>query len=121
MGSHKYVLNVTITPMKDLLLVIIGYMSIQDAGCNLRCYSCAPCTEWDYTSRWTYPGRWEMDCPFDRYCMKISGVVQDAFGYGNQVSVRGCPWISLLTRLEEGCTSNIKSLSSASFLQSCEQ
>ena len=36
--------------------------------------------------------------------MKISGVVQDAFGYGNQVSVRGCPWISLLTRLEEGCT-----------------
>ena len=52
--------------------------------------------------------RWEMDCPLDRYCMKISGVVQDAFGYGNQVSVRGCPWISLLTRLEEGCTRYIK-------------
>ena len=52
--------------------------------------------------------RWEMDCPLDRYCMKISGVVQDAFGYGNQVSVRGCPWISLLTRLEEGCTKYIK-------------
>ena len=48
--------------------------------------------------------RWEMDCPLDRYCMKISGVVQDAFGYGNQVSIRGCPWISLFTKLEEGCT-----------------
>ena len=45
-----------------------------------------------------------MDCPFDRYCMKISGIVQDPFGYGNEVTVRGCPWISLLTKLEEGCS-----------------
>ena len=47
--------------------------------------------------------RWEMDCPLDRYCLKVSGTVVDAYGYGRQVAVRGCPLISLLTRLEEGC------------------
>merc|ERR1712203_175751 len=48
--------------------------------------------------------RWGVDCPLDRHCMKISGYVQDnVYGYGREVSIRGCPWISLLTRLEEGC------------------
>ena len=47
--------------------------------------------------------RWEMDCPLDRYCLKVSGTVVDAYGYGREVAVRGCPLISLLTRLEEGC------------------
>ena len=42
---------------------------------NLRCYSCAPCTEFDYSSGWSDPGRWEMDCPLDRYCFKITGQV----------------------------------------------
>ena len=42
---------------------------------NLRCYSCAPCTEFDYSSGWRDPGRWEMDCPLDRYCFKITGQV----------------------------------------------
>ena len=47
--------------------------------------------------------RWEMDCPLDRYCLKVSGTVVDAYGYGREVAVRGCPLISLITRLEEGC------------------
>lgn len=87
---------------------------------NIRCFSCAPCTEFDYYGGWTDHSRlemrdiskielvmtiarWEMDCPLDRYCLKVSGTVVDAYGYGRQVAVRGCPLISLLTRLEEGC------------------
>ena len=44
---------------------------------NLRCYSCAPCTEFDYSSGWRDPGQWEMDCPLDRYCFKITGQVSN--------------------------------------------
>ena len=33
--------------------------------------------------------RWELDCPLDRHCMKISGYVQDnVYGYGREVSIR---------------------------------
>ena len=73
---------------------------------NLRCYSCAPCTEFDYSSGWRDPGQWEMDCPLDRYCFKITGQVSnhwpsccipscivlismqvvDQYGYGQQVN-----------------------------------
>ena len=35
---------------------------------------------------------------------QISGITQDIFGYRREVSVRGCPIVSLFTRLEEGCT-----------------
>jgi hypothetical protein len=36
--------------------------------------------------------------------MKISGITTDVFGYRREVSIRGCPWVSMLTRPEEGCT-----------------
>ena len=36
---------------------------------------------------------------------KISGITEDIFGYRREVSIRGCPLISLFTKLEEGCTS----------------
>ena len=34
-----------------------------------------------------------------------------------QVSVRGCPWVSLLTRLEEGCTSQLLDLAGVGRVQ----
>jgi hypothetical protein len=37
-------------------------------------------------------------------CLQISGTTTDIFGYRREVSIRGCPWVSLLTRPEEGCT-----------------
>ena len=86
-----------------LLLPILGVES------NLRCYSCATCTEFEYFGG--DPGRWEQDCLLDRYCMKISGVVTDIYGYGREVSIRGCPWVSLVTRLEEGCQKTTLELS----------
>lgn len=35
---------------------------------------------------------------------KISGISTDLFGYKREVNIRGCPMLSLITRLEEGCT-----------------
>jgi len=95
--------------MKITIFAIVSL--IKGGQSNLRCFSCAPCNEWQFNGGWRDPGRWEMDCPLDRYCMKISGIVQDQFGYGNQVSFRGCPWISLFTQLEEGCTSQTLDIS----------
>ena len=80
-------------------LIMMALMGRVDS--NLRCYSCATCTEFDW--RPGDLGRWEQDCLLDRYCMNITGVVTDLYGYGREVSIRGCPWVSLVTKLEEGC------------------
>ena len=69
------------------MVVAVSLARLTEA--NLRCYSCAPCTELDYYGSWTDLTRWELDCPLDRHCMKISGYVQDnVYGYGRQVSIR---------------------------------
>ena len=68
---------------------MVAVVSLARVGANLRCYSCAPCNEMDYYSSWSDLTRWELDCPLDRHCMKISGYVQDnVYGYGRQVSIR---------------------------------
>ena len=95
--------KLAILPILVLVLHMLGVRG------NLRCYSCTPCTEFDYFIG--DPGRWEQDCVLDRYCMKISGVVKDLYGYGREVSIRGCPWVSLVTRLEEGCQKTTMELS----------
>jgi len=93
---------------KQTLLFI--FCAIHSTLSNLRCYNCAPCLELDYY--WGDPGRWEADCYLDRHCMKISGTVREAFtGLEREVNIRGCPWVSLLTRLEEGCHSTTLELS----------
>ena len=70
-----------------MVLVVVSLSSLVRA--NLRCYSCAPCNEMDYYSSWSDLTRWELDCPLDRHCMKISGYVQDnVYGYGREVSIR---------------------------------
>ena len=38
------------------------------------------------------------------FFLQISGITTDVFGYRREVSIRGCPWVSLLTRPEVGCT-----------------
>ena len=81
-----------------ILLILLPILSVNS---NLRCYSCLTCTEFDLFGGDL--GRWEQDCLLDRYCMKIAGVVTDLYGYGREVSIRGCPWVSLVTKLEEGC------------------
>ena len=96
---------VKLTILHNLVLVL-PMLGVQS---NLRCYSCATCTEFDYFGG--DPGRWEQDCLLDRYCMKISGVVTDLYGYGREVSIRGCPWVSLVTKLEEGCQKTTLELS----------
>lgn len=91
--------------MEVFIILTVIFMKLKFTSANIRCFSCAPCTEFDYYGGWTDHSRWEMDCPLDRYCLKVSGTVVDAYGYGRQVAVRGCPLISLITRLEEGCHS----------------
>ena len=94
---------------KLLMVVMVVVFPMMGVRGNLRCYSCTPCTEFDYFVG--DPGRWEQDCVLDRYCMKISGVVTDLYGYGREVAIRGCPWVSLVTRLEEGCQKTTVELS----------
>ena len=74
-------------PSLARLLLLLPMLGV---NCNLRCYSCATCDEFDYFGGDL--GRWEQDCVLDRYCMKISGVVTDLYEYGKEVSIRGCPW-----------------------------
>nr|XP_040583692.1 uncharacterized protein LOC121132357 [Lepeophtheirus salmonis] len=71
---------------------------------NLRCYSCAPCDEFEY-----FAGdisRFQTDCLLDRHCLKISGTTRDIYGYEHTISVRGCPFSFLFPKLQEGCTSS---------------
>ena len=78
-------------PTERLFVVVtmVMVMSVERLEANVRCYACAPCTELDYYSSWTDLSRWELDCPLDRYCMKISGFVQDGlYGYGREVAIR---------------------------------
>ena len=108
-----------------ILFVLVVFLTYVDS--NLRCYSCSPCNELEiYAGDVTH---FEQDCYLDRYCMKvrriwqlskinrknswnhfwqkqfqISGITEDIFGLRREVSFRGCPWISIFTRLEEGCT-----------------
>eukprot|EP00093_Oithona_nana_P011514 11514.XXX_685852_684879_1 [CDS] Oithona nana genome sequencing. len=91
------------SPSLQLLLVLLTItLLVGETEGNLRCYSCAPCNELElYAGDVTH---FEQDCYLDRYCMKISGITQDIFGYRREVSIRGCPIVSLFTRLEEGCT-----------------
>ena len=56
-SSNCWILQCSGIWVSPSLLVIYKVCMMQDGLCNLRCYSCAPCTEWDYSSGWTYPGR----------------------------------------------------------------
>ncbi|CAB4061185.1 unnamed protein product [Lepeophtheirus salmonis] len=64
---------------------------------NLRCYSCAPCDEFEY-----FAGdisRFQTDCLLDRHCLKISGTTRDIYGYEHTISVRGCPFSFSLSKI----------------------
>ncbi|XP_059081456.1 uncharacterized protein LOC131879217 [Tigriopus californicus] len=80
----------------------IFFLSLDLIEANIRCYSCAPCHEFEhFAGDLSY---FERDCFLDRSCMKITGTARDEYGYEREVSVRGCPVISGLTNLEQGCT-----------------
>lgn len=101
--------------------VWILFLSLDLIEANIRCYSCAPCNEFEhFAGDLSY---FERDCFLDRSCMKvrdsrslrlnlsfnepfkqITGTTRDEYGYEREVSVRGCPVISGLTNLEQGCT-----------------
>ncbi|XP_023346236.1 uncharacterized protein LOC111715189 [Eurytemora carolleeae] len=91
------ILNITVVPLILLFL--------NSVHANLRCYSCFPCTEFDYFTN-VDPRRFEQDCYLDRHCYMMRGTVRDAYGYSSQVSIRGCPWgLSILAgNLQDGCT-----------------
>ncbi len=52
-----------------LLPLFLLLLSCGEVSCNLRCYSCAPCNEFEYFAGSLY--HFEADCYFDRYCMKV--------------------------------------------------
>ena len=57
--------------------------------------------------------RWELDCPLDRHCMKISGYVQDnVYGYGREVSIRSVVNSDQISP----CQGYIRAIAGASFL-----
>eukprot|EP00094_Tigriopus_californicus_P003597 TCALIF_03460-PA protein Name:"Protein of unknown function" AED:0.52 eAED:0.52 QI:0/0.33/0/0.5/0.33/0.25/4/0/110 len=56
---------------------------------NIRCYSCAPCHEFEhFAGDLSY---FERDCFLDRSCMKITGTARDEYGYEREALVSsGC-------------------------------
>jgi len=53
-----------------MFFVFFFSLLITSGEANVRCYSCAPCNEFDFYAGSVY--HFEQDCYFDRYCLKVN-------------------------------------------------
>ncbi len=49
--------------------------------------------------------------------MQVTGRTTDIFGYRQEVSFRGCPWVSVLATFEEGCTESAIAVAGAGVVE----